>query len=219
MTDTPRRNGARRDDNTTTREQRVEILRWVHCDGMKVMDACRRMPCSKTSYYAWEKVTDEVEEAKRLGPTDDAPEAPGGDPDDPFGALPPIGEERPDDPSPEFMGILAHAYGLHGDPARLDRLAAWPAGSVQAWFDRAQRGDRACAIRVAQLQRAQELVTLRAMVALTESGNPVALTKFLAGRGAMVDTPPEPKNAAEGFTREQIERELVRRAIEAGRGT
>lgn len=214
----PKRHGAR-DDGTRTRELRIEMLRAVHCDGMQVAAACRKFGVSKTSYYAWAKVTPEVDEAKALGPTGAAPEAPGGDPDDPFGALPPIGEERPDDPSPEFMGILAHAYGLHGDPARLDRLAAWPAGSVQAWFDRAQRGDRACAIRVAQLQRAQELVTLRAMVALTESGNPVALTKFLAGRGAMVDTPPEPKNAAEGFTREQIERELVRRAIEAGRGS
>lgn len=218
MTDTPRRNGAR-DDGTFTRDQRIQVMRWYFCDGMKAADAYRRLGCGPTSFYAWIRVTDEVEEAKRLGPTGDAPdvEAPPSS-DEPFADLPPIGHEKPDNPSPEFMAVLANAYALHGDPSRLDRLAAWPSGTVQGWFDKAQRGDRACAIRVAQLERAAEVVTLQALVALSTSGNTVALRAFLTGRGVALDAAPTPKNGAEGHSLAAIEEEIVRRVLARRKG-
>lgn len=208
------RHGARV-DGTFTDDQKVQLFRRIHCDGAKITVACREMGCSVTTYNTWKHNPEWLERAQELGPTGEgggAEAPPAGDADDIFANLPPIGQEKPDSPSPEFMAILADRYGVHQDPARLDRLAAWPAGSVQLWFDRAQRGDRECAIRVAILQRAAEIKLGQVENALLASGNAKALKDFLVARGVLSEQPEQKRNAAEGHTQKEIDAEIVRRA-------
>ena len=188
----------------------MRLFRRIHCDGLKKAEACREAGCSVTSYHSWKLNPEFLAKAEELGPTGEGDgESPAVGDGGTFDNLPPIGEESPNDPSSGFLATLASYYSLRPEPAALDRLAGWPAGSVQGWFDRL--GDVACATRVAVLERAREIRAAMLLEGLAASGNAVAMTKLAISLGAMTEAPVVGKNAAEGQALDAIKGELLRR--------
>lgn len=202
--------GARRPDGTITRERRIEAIRLYKCDKWPMPLVAERMQCGASTIFAWMRNPVELAEAIAAGTLEAPPPRGAAAAAPPAYTLPPIGEEDPEAPSPDFMAYLAREWAKDRTATRLDHLAGWPEGTVQSWFDR-ERTDRGCAVRVAQLRRAAAMFVGEVIERFADSGNPVALGKLLGSWGSLQDSPPPAKNAAEGRSREEIVAELRKR--------
>lgn len=205
--------GARRPDGTITRERRIEAIRLYKCDKWPMPLVAERMQCGASTIFAWMRNPVELAEAIAAGPLE-APPPRGAAAAPPAYTLPPIGEEDPEAPSPEFMAALAEHWALLRQAASCDHLAGWPEGTVQGWFDRA-RTDRGCAERVAQLRRAEAVVMANAARSLLKSGNPVAIRQVLMSAGFLQEKVADDTNGAEGTPLDAIKADLRARLVEA----
>jgi len=212
-----------RADGTFTREQRIEAIRLVKCDGWPVGRVSERLGPTgpkPSTIFAWMRNPVEVAEAVAAGPMDvgEAPprraHAAAAAAAQPAYTLPPIGEEDPEAPSADFMATIAEHWAMLQNATSCDHLAGWPEGTVQGWFDRA-RTDRGCAIRVAQLRRAEAVVMGTAARSLLKSGNTVAITKMLTAAGFLQEKPADDTNGAEGTPLDAIKADLRARLVEA----
>lgn len=199
-------------------------MRLILHHGVTKKSAAQRLGCAEPALYAHLKDSTLIDEARELGPITDEPtptEAPpimagqvavsGGGASM---ALPPIGEEDPEAPSPEFMAQLCRAWAAVPQPDKLDHIAGWPEGTVQGWFDR-ERGDHGCAVRCAQLRRAAAVFLVQLTEGMVGTGNAKALRDILASRGALPEQAEAKGNAAEGHPLDAI-REDLRKRLGAG---